>query len=177
MGLFIYRLMGAAMFDGGMYEGIEADRSTTLQALTAVVLVSLAAGIGAGDWLGTRAATLVAVTLLALVTWAAWAMLVFQIGTRALPEPQTRANWGQLLRTTGFAAAPGLLLVFGLIPNGRGPVFGVVGVWMLATMIFGVKHALDYHHMTRAVLVCVTAAVLSLGLAFAASALLAPAVS
>lgn len=177
MGLFMYRLLGAAMFDGGMYEGIEADRSTTLQALTAVVLASVAAGIGAGDWLGTRATTLVAVTLLALVTWAAWAMLVFQIGTRALPEPQTRADWGQLLRTTGFAAAPGLLLVFGLIPHGRGPVFGVVGAWMLAAMIFGVKHALDYRHTTRAVLVCVTAVALSLALAFAASALVAPTVS
>lgn len=177
MGLFVYRLLGAAMLDGGMYEGIEADRSTTLQALTAVLLASLAAGIGAGDWLGTRATTLVAVAVLALITWAAWAMLVYQIGTHVLPEPQTRADWGQLLRTTGFAAAPGLLLVFGLIPEGRGAVFGVVGAWMLAAMIVGVRHALDYRHTVRAVVVCVAAAALSLGLAFAASALVAPGVS
>ncbi|MDH4064339.1 MAG: hypothetical protein OEW19_08055 [Acidobacteriota bacterium] len=175
MGLFAYRLMGAAMLDASMYEGIEADRRTTTQAMSAVALASLAAGVGAGEWLGTRAVTLAVVTALALITWSAWAMLVFQIGTRLLPGPETQADWGQLLRTTGFAAAPGLLLIFGLIPHGRGPVFGVVGVWMFVAMVFGVKHALDYQHGTRALGVCIVAAAMSLALAFAASALVAPA--
>lgn len=174
MGLFAYRLLGAAMLDAAMYEGIEADRRTTQQAMSAVVLASLAAGVGAGDWLGTRAMTLAAVTALAIITWAAWAMLVFQIGTRLLPGPETQADWGQLLRTTGFASAPGLFLVFGLIPHGRGPVFAVVGVWMFVAMVFGVKHALDYRHGTRALAVCLAAAVLSLALAFAGSALMSP---
>ena len=44
MGLFAYRLLGAAMMDVGMYESIEADRRTTMQALATVVLASLAAG-------------------------------------------------------------------------------------------------------------------------------------
>lgn len=172
MGLFAYRLMGAAMLDAAMYEGIEADRRTTTQAMLAVAMASVAAGVGAGDWLGGRAVTLVAVTALAIITWAAWAMLVFQIGTRLLPGPETRADWGQLLRTTGFAAAPGLLLIFGLIPQGRGPVFAVVGAWMFAAMVFGVKHALDYKHGTRALAVCFVAATLSLALAFGASAVM-----
>jgi hypothetical protein len=173
MGLFAYRLLGAAIMDAGMYEGIEADRRTTMQAMAAVVLASLAAGIGAGAWLGNRVETLVAVTALAIVTWSAWAMLVFQIGTRILPDADTQADWGQLLRTTGFAAAPGLLLVFGLIPNGRAAVFAVVGVWMFAAMIFGVKHALDYRHGWRALAVCAMAAALSLALAFGVSTLFA----
>jgi hypothetical protein len=176
MGLFAYRLLGAAMLDAGMYEGIEADNKTTTQALITVVLASLAAGVGAGEWLGTRVITLAVVTALAVITWAAWAMLTFQIGTRLLPEPETRADWGQLLRTTGFAAAPGLLLVFGLIPNGRVVVFGVVGAWMFAAMVVGVKHALDYRDGGRAIGVCFVAAAASLGLAFAMSAVVAPAV-
>jgi hypothetical protein len=174
MGLFAYRLLGAAMMDAGMYEGIEADRRTTMQALTAVVLASLAAGVGAGEWLGTRVATLAAVTALGIITWSAWAMLVFQLGTRVLPDAETQADWGQLLRTTGFAAAPGLLLVFGLIPHGRTAVFGIVGAWMFAAMVFGVKHALDYRHGGRALAVCFVAASLSFGLAFAVSTLFAP---
>jgi hypothetical protein len=173
MGLFAYRLLGAAIMDAGMYEGIEADRRTTMQALAAVMLVSLAAGVGAGEWLGTRVETLVAVTALAIITWSAWAMLVFQIGTRLIPEASTQADWGQLLRTTGFAAAPGLLLVFGLIPAGRVAVFVVVGVWMFAAMVFGVKHALDYRHAARALAVCALATVLSFALAFSISALFA----
>lgn len=173
MGLFAYRLLGAAMLDAGMYEGIEADRRTTMQALTAVMLASLAAGVGAGDWLGTRLATLAAVTALAVVTWSAWAMLVFQLGTRVMPEADTQADWGQLLRTTGFASAPGLLLVFGLIPHGRAAVFVAVGVWMFAAMVFGVKHALDYRHGGRALAVCALAAAVSLALAFGMSTLFA----
>jgi len=173
MGLFAYRLLGAATLDGGMYEGIEADRRTTLQAMAAVMLASLAAGIGAGEWLGTRVETLAAVTALAIITWSAWAMLVFQIGTRVMPDADTQADWGQLLRTTGFASAPGLLLVFGLIPNGRTAVFGVVGIWMFAAMVFGVKHALDYRHGARALAVCGIAAALSLALAFGMSTLFA----
>jgi hypothetical protein len=173
MGLFAYRLLGAAMMDAGMYEGIEADRRTTMQALTAVVLASLAAGVGAGEWLGTRVATLAAVTALGIITWSAWAMLVFQLGTRVLPEAETQADWGQLLRTTGFAAAPGLLLVFGLIPHGRLAVFALVGAWMFAAMVFGVKHALDYRHGGRALAVCFVAASLSVGIAFAVSTLFA----
>jgi hypothetical protein len=173
MGLFAYRLLGAAMMDAGMYEGIEADRRTTMQALSAVALASLAAGIGAGEWLGTRLATLAAVAALGIITWSAWAMLVFQLGTRVMPDADTLADWGQLLRTTGFASAPGLLLVFGLIPNGRLAVFAIVGVWMLAAMVFAVKHALDYRHLSRALAVCVLAASVSLGLAFGVSTLFA----
>lgn len=176
MGLYAYRLLGAAMMDAGMYEGIEADRKTTLQALTTVVLASIAAGIGAGDWMGTRLATLAAVGALAIITWSAWAMLVYQLGTRVLPDTDTQADWGQLLRTTGFAAAPGLLLVLGWMRSGRAVVFTVVGIWMLAAMVVAVKHALDYRHITRAVAVCVLAAAVSLGLALGLSTVFAPAV-
>ena len=38
MSLFFYRVMGAAMLDASMYEGIEGDRSVTGQAAAAVLL-------------------------------------------------------------------------------------------------------------------------------------------
>lgn len=174
MGLFAYRLMGAAMLDGGMYEGIEADSRTTTQALAAVVLASIAAGLGAGEWLGPRWISIAVGTALAVITWSAWAMLVFQIGTRLLPEPQTRADWGQLLRTTGFAAAPGLILVLGIMDTGRAAIFTVAGMWMFIAMVFAVKHALDFRSSVRALAVCGVAAGLTLLLAFGASAVMAP---
>ena len=173
MGLFAYRLLGAAMLDAGMYEGIEADRKSTTQALAAVVLACVAAGIGAGDWMGTRLVTLAAVSAFGIITWSAWAMLIFQLGTRVLPDTDTIADWGQLLRTTGFAAAPGLLLVFGLMRSGRAIVFTIAGIWMLAAMVVAVKHALDYRRTSRALAVCVLAAAVSFGMAFAVSTLFA----
>lgn len=166
MGLFAYRLFGAAVLDAGMYENIEADRTTTVQALAAVVLSSLAAGVGAGDLFGNRLTTCLAVSVIAVLTWAAWAMLVFQIGTRILPEPETDTTWSEVLRTTGFAAAPGFIQVFAIFPGARLPVFAVSAVWMFAAMVVGLRHALDYRSTRRAIAVCALGAGLAIALAF-----------
>lgn len=162
--VYLYRVMGAAVFDGGVYESIEADRHATRQAGLTVILASLAAGLGAGGvWLPEFSRFAFA-SLVALVAWLAWAMLMFQIGTWVLPGRQTVSSFGELLRTVGFATAPGLLLVFAVLPGMAIPVFALATVWMFATMVFGVRHALDYSHTGRALAVCALAAVLVLGL-------------
>ena len=177
MSLFFYRLMGAAMLDRSMYEGIEADRSITGQAAAAVVLSSLAAGFGAGGWLTGDLRMFAMVSALALVTWVAWAVLMHQIGTRMLPEPQTRATLGELLRTVGFAAAPGLFHVFAVFPVVTIPVFAVTITWMFAAMVVGVRHALDYTSSWRSLAVCGVAFSLVLVVAFAIGVLFGPTVS
>ena len=88
-----------------------------------MVLSSLAAGFGAGGLFTADLRMFATVSALALITWMAWAVLMHQIGTRMLPEPQTEATLGQLLRTVGFAAAPGLLQVFAIFPVVTIPVF------------------------------------------------------
>ena len=77
------------MLDDAMYEGIEADRSITLQAAAVVLLSSLAAGFGAGGWLSGDLRVFAGVSTVALITWVVWAMLIFQIGTQLLPAPDT----------------------------------------------------------------------------------------
>ena len=74
--------------------------------------------------------------------------------TRILPEPQTRSDVGELLRTTGFAAAPGLLRGLGFVPFLAVPVAIVVTFWMLAAMVVAVRQALDYRGTGRALVVC-----------------------
>src|SRR5262245_43161000 len=111
MALFAYRLFGAAMLDPGVYEGIEHDRAATRQALATVLLSSLATGIGVAGWRGPSPTLLLAVTAFALLTWVVWAMLMFQIGARLLPGRDTETSLDELLRTIGFAAAPGLFQV------------------------------------------------------------------
>jgi hypothetical protein len=90
----------------------------------------------------------------ALVGWALWAYLTYIIGTKLLPQPQTQADYGQLLRTIGFSSAPGLVRVLGIIPGLAGIVFFIAGVWMLAAMVVAVREALDYSSTLRAVGVC-----------------------
>jgi hypothetical protein len=165
IGTYLYRLGGAAVFDAGMYESLEADHAVTRQALTTILLASIAAGSGAGVIFGDRLTTFAAIAILAALAWAAWAMLIQQIGTRVLREPATSATWGQLLRTTGFAAAPGLLQVFASFPGARKPIFAVTTIWMFAAMVTGVRHALDYRSTLRAIAVCALSAALIVAVA------------
>lgn len=153
MTTFVNRLLGAARLDAATYEEVEADRSATGQALVAVLLSSLAAGVGAsGQDAGLAVAGFAAAA--ALLGWVLWAAVIWFVGTRALPEPQTRSDVGELLRTTGFAAAPGILRVLGIVPGLDRPVAIVVTFWMLAAMVVAVRQALDYRGTGRALLVC-----------------------
>ena len=61
---------------------------------------------------------------------------------------------GELLRTIGFAAAPGLLLALGALPGLAVPIFVMAPLWMLAAMIVAVRQALDYTSTIHAVAVC-----------------------
>jgi hypothetical protein len=161
MGQFISRVVGAALLDGSVYEDVEADRRAALQATAVVLLASLAPVVGFSGVLDFQIGALVRVAALSLATWLIWAGLMFQIGSRLLPEPQTRTSLGELLRTTGFAAAPGLLQVFAVLPGMLMPVLVGTWIWMVAAMVVGVKHALDYESTPRALLVCVMAAALA----------------
>ena len=94
-------------------------------------------------------------TIVALAGWYIWAFLTYWIGTRLLPEPQTHATHGELLRAIGFAAAPGITRIVGIIQPLSGLIFFVANVWMLAAMVIAVRQALDYSGTLRALGVCV----------------------
>jgi hypothetical protein len=99
--------------------------------------------------------TILTGTIIALIGWYVWAYLTYLIGTKLLPEPQTRADHGELLRTIGFSSSPGLIRVLGIIPGLAGVVFLVAYIWMLVAMVIAVRQALDYQSTLRAVGVCV----------------------
>jgi hypothetical protein len=158
---FVMRLIGAISLDAAIYEEVEADRGATGQALLVVLLSSLATGIGARGFGEVSLQSILYFSALALIGWAAWALVTFEIGYRLMPMPQTRSDVGELLRTTGFAATPGLFRLFGIMPGATWPVFAATTLWMLAAMIVGVRQALDYTSTARAVAVCVLGWVLA----------------
>ena len=146
------RMFRAAKLDAQLYEEVEADRNATGQAMTVVVLAAVAAGIGS---LGSGSAIgIITGTIVALLSWLVWALLTYFIGTRLLPEPQTSADYGELLRTIGFASAPGLIRVLGIVPGLAAPLFLIGGIWMLVAMVIAVRQALDYTSTWRALGVC-----------------------
>ena len=169
---FLQRLIGAAALDSAIYEEVEADPKAGVQAAAVVVLSSLAAGIGARGFSQNTVPNIALISIVSLMAWACWALVTYEVGARLLPEAQTSVDIGQLMRTIGFAAAPGFLRVFGVIPGVTIPAFAVATIWMLAAMVVGVRQALDYTSTARAVAVCVigwllaAAFVVGLGLAF-----------
>ncbi len=92
-------------------------------------------------------------------------MLILEVGGRHLRQRETRVDLGELLRTVGFAASPGVLQIFGLIPEVRTFVFAASWLWMFAAMVVAVRHALDLTSLGRAMFVCAVALVVVLGTA------------
>jgi len=153
MNILTDRMIRAARLDVSLYEEVEADQGATGQAMAVVVLSSVAAGVAT---IATRGiGGIVLGTVGALVGWVVWAWLTYLIGTRILPEPQTKADVGELLRTLGFASSPGVIRVVGIVPGLTMLSFLVAAVWMLVTMVVAVRQALDYTSTGRAVGVCV----------------------
>lgn len=151
---FPQRFAGALRLDVSTYEEVEADRSALPQALAVVVIVSLASGVA---FLGVGGAgVLIRSTVGALLFWFVWAGLTWFIGTHLLPAPETSSSWGELLRTLGFASAPGVFNLLALIPMAGFVIAYLVDVWMLVAMVVAVRQALDYRSTWRAVAVCLT---------------------
>jgi hypothetical protein len=142
-----------------------------------VLLSSVAAGIGSRGLGGTTWQVILFMSIVSLIAWAAWALVIFEIGARLLPEPDTRVDVGELMRTIGFAATPGLLRVLGVMSAATVPVFAVTAVWMLAAMIVAVRQALDFHSTARAVAVCCLGWVLAIAIAMVLGLFFGPTVS
>jgi len=149
---YIDRMVRAAKLDINLYEEVEADKGSMGQAMGVVVLSSIAAGIGSIGTMGVKGVILGAIT--ALVAWYVWAYMTYFIGVKLLPEPQTKADHGELLRTIGFSSSPGLIRVLAIIPGISGIIFAIASIWMLVAMVIAVRQALDYQSTLRAVGVC-----------------------
>ena len=146
--IFINRIIRACKLDVNLYEEVEADKSATVQAALVVVLSSLAAGVGA---LSLGASNFLMAPILSLVSWYVWAYLIYIIGAKIFPEPNTKADHGELLRTIGFSSAPGLIRVFGFTPELMSITFIGAGIWMLIAMVIAVRQALDYESTWRSI--------------------------
>jgi hypothetical protein len=164
MASLLERMFGAATLDSATYEEVEHDAGATPQAMLVVVLASVAGGLGA-----MRATGIVGLLLAALASllgWFVWAWVTFLLGTRVLPGAKTEADIGQLLRTIGFSATPGLIRALGVIHGVDELVAIVASLWMLAAMVVAVRQALDYESTGRAIAVCAIGFAVNFGVLF-----------
>lgn len=137
-GSLLRRMKGAAMLDVGVYEEVEADESATTQAAIVVAIVAVAGAIGGA---GEGGAGIIGGVIAAIVGWLLWAGITYLIGDKLFGGT---ATWGELLRTIGFAQAPGVLYVLAIIPILGWVVRVVVALWVLVAGIIAIRQALDF---------------------------------
>lgn len=131
------RMMGAAFLNVDTFEEVEADQTATTQAATVVVLVALCQAMG--SWtLGPFAAAWAAIV--AFGSWLVWAGITYLVGEKIFDG---EATWGELLRTLGFAQAPGVLFVLGVIPFFGSISSLVVSLWIMVAGFIAIRQALD----------------------------------
>ena len=154
---FSRRLLAALRFDARVYREAAADRGALAQAAVVVVLGGLARGIGAVGEEGVVG--LVGSPLIGLLIWLASAAVVWAIGVRHFGYT---SDYGELLRTLGFAAAPLLWLALCALPLGAAEA----AVWLaahalaVAALVLAVREALDVG-LERALVVCALALLVS----------------
>jgi hypothetical protein len=147
------RMLRAAKLESQLYEEVEADSGGTGQALLAVVIVSLATGLGhgitgamkggAGSFLGFIS-NLAWGVIGSLIVWFIFSLLCFWLGTSIFKGPDTKSSLGELLRTLGFAYSPGVLNIFSFIPV-IGPIIPfATWVWTIIAAVIAVRQACDF---------------------------------
>jgi hypothetical protein len=151
------RMIGAMKADVKTLGEIEADPSAMGQAVTVIVIAGVASLIGNFFRAGVTAGVMGLIA--SLLGYALFSFLVFIIGTKLMPEPATKADFGEVFRVVGFAASPGVFNVLAIIPF-IGPLIGLlVGIWSLVIAVIAVREVLDYTNTGRAIIVCLIAVV------------------
>lgn len=151
------RIVGALKLDANTFEDIERDPTAMGQAVGVIALAALAGSLGQIWVLGVGAMLLSMVT--ALIGYALWAVVVWLVGTKVMPDPATKADFPEAFRTIAFAAAPGFLNVISIIPFLGWLlmflVMPIVWLWSMAAMVVAVKSVLDYTETFKAIIVVI----------------------
>jgi hypothetical protein len=152
------RVVGALKLDPNAFEDVERDPTAIGQSVGVIVLAAVAAGIG-GIFSGGLTGIIYSACM-SLIGFLIWSLIVWVVGTKLMPEPQTKADYAETFRVLGFAAAPGLFAVLRII--GIIPILGwlisflllcLIWVWQVAAMVIAVRQVLDYSTTGKAIVV------------------------
>jgi hypothetical protein len=155
------RLVAVLRLDTTVFEEVEHDHEATAQAAAVIALASLAQGLGGlvAPSIPALIGGLIGIVVAGFVGWLITTGVIWAIGVKLMG---CTSDFGELLRTIGFATAPKILFLLGVLPLGRlAVVLGLaVGTLNTITSVLAVRHALDVS-TGRAILVCVLGLVAS----------------
>lgn len=152
---FGQRVIGAATLDANTFEDIERDPTAMGQAIGVIALASAASGI-ANIWYGGITGIVLGIVM-SLIGYTVWAVAVWLIGTKMMPDPATKADFPETFRVVAFAAGPGVLAIITIIPILGWLlmflVYPIIWLWSMAIMVVAVRQVLDYTETFKAVIV------------------------
>ena len=158
MSTMIDRMKRAVMLDAKLYEEVETDTSLNQEALTVVIIVALASGIGAliggfinGAGFGGAILGAVVTIVIAIVNYYIWAYVTYFVGTNFFGGT---ADPGEMLRVLGYAQTPQLLGLLSFIPCVGGLISLAASILALIAAVIGIREALDFD-MGKAILTAI----------------------
>lgn len=164
----VQRMLRAARFDRTVFAEVAQDDTATSQAVLAVVLSSLASGLGTFlGWLaaplgivgvglgipggavlsgslltGALVSGLIVGPVLAVVGWLIWAAVAWWVGSRLI-NPQARlVQFMPVARALAFAQAPNAAGILGFIPFLGFLIRMAVLLWLLGTGFLAIRETM-----------------------------------
>jgi hypothetical protein len=143
--MLVERMIRAARLDPDLYREATRDWYLNGQAFLVVLIVLGCTIIGMGmDALRLLSPLgwpqLISMVVMSIGNWLFWVFIAQIIGLRW----GGRADFEQLMRPVGFAQAPGVLRVLGVIPTLSFPTAVIVFVWSGIAQILAVREAMQF---------------------------------
>jgi hypothetical protein len=139
----VNRMMRAARAEPHLYEEVERDVDATSQAALVVLIVAIASGVGAIGF-GEGVGSLIFGVISAFVGWIVWAFVTYWVGKTIFKTHETRVTPGEMLRALGFARAPGVLNILGIIPFLGWIIWPVTWIWSVILGVIAIRQAMDF---------------------------------
>ena len=133
----IQKMFRAVVLDNELYEEIPVDHSYISQSMVVIIISSLATGIA--SYPDDGAFGFILVSFIALFCWILWGYLAFFITDLLMHLENQTVDIKEVIRLTGFASAPGIIRILGIIPGLCGVVFFISGIWMM--VLYSVRMA------------------------------------
>jgi len=149
MATMMEQMFRAAKLEPAFFEEVVDNPGLQRRSRWVVALFAMTASVGM--FLRTSGTAVNIGLVTTLIAWYVWAFSTYYVGTYFFADSDTPRNRQAIMRVMGFAAAPGILRILGMIPFTGGIVFLVTSVWMVAASALGVQRALGYASIRKAV--------------------------
>lgn len=131
------RAVRAARLDDAVYEEVARDPEATTQAFLVILAAAILGGVGS---VTAGVGPLIGMLIFAPAAWVIGSALAHFVGTRLFNAQGV--TWIEVARALGFAQAPGVFNVLGIIPI-LGALIGLaVAIWTIVTGVFALRAAL-----------------------------------